>query len=82
MATQKDKLETERAKAVIGLATTLARYPQSDPVVDQQLVQMAPLISTPMGLAQLRSLDLPRRPTRRSRAMNGMGNGQLGLGFA
>jgi len=80
MATQSDKLETERAKAVLDLATTLARYPQSDAIVDQQLIQMAPYLNTPMGMAQARSLQLPRRAPRRRPPMNG--TGQLGLGFA
>lgn len=78
MATAADKMETERAKAVLDLATTLARYPQSDAVVDQQLIQMAPFLNSPMGLAQARSLQMPRRAPRRRPAMNG----QLGLGFA
>jgi len=65
IANEKQKRDLERDKAVIDLAQTLARYPQSDMIVDEQIRQMAPLMGTPMGMAQMRSLQLPRQPRRR-----------------
>jgi hypothetical protein len=44
---------------------------------------MQPLMGTPMGMAQARSLQLPRVPRRRPMRANGFANGsQLGLGLA
>lgn len=76
MATAKEKMDLERDKAVIELAQTMARYPESDRVVDTQLIQMSPFLSTPMGVAQARSLQLPRtvnrrRPTARRNGFGG-----------
>jgi hypothetical protein len=73
MKTSDEKMKLEYDKAILDLAQTIARYPQSDRLVDQQLVQ------TPMLLAQQRSLGYP--PVIRRRNGRPQSPMQLGLGF-
>jgi len=82
IANEKSKRDLERDKAVIDLAQTLARYPESDPIVDEQIRQMSPLMGTPMVMAQMRSLGMPRQPRRRPAPRpNGLGAAPMLPGF-